>query len=104
MRYAEAVRRAGFEPPHVPHGREHAYYRFVVRMPMPVKPLLERAQALGIDCRRPVYRPIHQYLDLEGFPESDAAWEHTLSVPIYPALSDSEITRVVEILPSILAG
>ena len=104
MRYAEVVRKAGFEPPHVPHGREHAYYRFVVRMPTPVAPMLERAQARGIACRRPVHRPIHRYWGLEGFPESDAAWEHTLSIPIYPALSDGEITRVVEALPSILAG
>lgn len=104
MRYAEAVRRAGLEPPQVPHGREHAYYRFVVRMPAPVGPMLERAHALGIACRRPVYRPIHRYLGLSGFPESDAAWEHTLSIPIYPALSDGEVTRVVEAVPSILAG
>jgi len=104
MRYAEAVRGAGLEPPQVLPGREHAYDRFVVRMPTPVGPMLERAKVLGIACQRPVYLPIHRYLGLTGFPESDAAWEHTLSIPIYPALSDGEVNRVVEAFPSILAG
>ena len=104
MRYAEAVRRAGVEPPQVPPGHEHAYYRFVVRMPTPVGPMLERAHALGIVCRRPVHRPLHRYVGLAGFPESDAAWERALSIPIYPALSDDEVARVVEAIPSILAG
>ena len=104
MRYAEAVYRARLEPPQVSHGWEHAYYRFVVRMPMPVEPMLERAHALGIVCRRPVNPPIHRYLGLTGFPESDAAWEHTLSIPIYPTLSDGEVNRVVEAFPSILSG
>ncbi|TAL12085.1 MAG: DegT/DnrJ/EryC1/StrS family aminotransferase [Nitrospirae bacterium] len=103
-RYAEAVRKAGGEPPQVPDGYEHAYYRFVVRMPTSVGPMLQRARALGIACRRPVYRPIHRYLGLAGFPESDTAWEHTLSIPIYPALSDGEVNRVVKAVPSILVG
>lgn len=103
MRYAEAVRRAGLEPPQVPHGREHAYYRFVVRMPTPVGPMLERAHALGIACRRPVYRPIHRYLGLQGFPGTDEAWERSLSIPIYPALADHEIERIVDAMRAILA-
>jgi len=80
------------------------YYRFVVRLPGPAAPVLERAEARGIACRRPIYRPIHRYLGLSGFPESDAAWEHALSVPIYPALSDEEVERVVAALPELLTG
>jgi len=103
-RYAEAIRLAGVAPPTVPSGREHVYYRFVVRLRTPVAPVLKRAAALGIACRRPVHRPLHRYLGLSGFPESDAAWEHTLSIPIYPALADEEVDRIVAALPALLAG
>jgi dTDP-4-amino-4,6-dideoxygalactose transaminase len=102
-RYAEAVNRVGAAPPTVPPGREHGYYRFVIRLPRPVNPALARAQALGIGCRRPVFRPLHRYLGVTGFPESDAAWEHALSIPIYPSLTDDEVERIVTALPALLA-
>jgi len=103
-RYAEAVTRAALVPPLAPPVMAHAYYRFVVRLPRPVGPVLERAEALGISCRRPVFRPLHRYLGLAGFPESDAAWEHALSIPIYPALTDDEVDRIVAALPVLLAA
>ena len=103
-RYHEAVREAGLTPPWVPAGLEHGYFRYVVRLPKPVDPALERARTLGIGCSRPVFRPIHRYLDLSGFPESDAAWERVLSIPLYPALTDHEVDRIVGALPAILAG
>jgi dTDP-4-amino-4,6-dideoxygalactose transaminase len=104
-RYTEAVREAGGTPPVVPSGGTHGYFRFVVRTPQPVDSFLERAEKqLRIACRRPVYKPIHRYLGLSGFPESDAAWERTLSIPIYPALSDGEVDRVVNAIPAMLSG
>jgi len=103
-RYAEAVREAGGTPPVVPSGGTHGYFRFVVQLSRSVAPVLKQADALGIACRRPVYKPIHRYLGLSGFPESDAAWERTFSIPIYPALSDDEVGRVVTAIPAMLSG
>jgi len=103
-RYHEAVRQVGLTPPWVPAGLEHGYFRYVVRLPGPVDQALDRARTLGIGCRRPVFRPIHRYLDLSGFPGTDAAWEQALSIPLYPALTDHEVDRVVGALPAILAG
>jgi dTDP-4-amino-4,6-dideoxygalactose transaminase len=103
-RYHEAVRQVGLTPPWVPAGLEHGYFRYVVRLTKPVDPALDRALTLGIGCRRPVFRPIHRYLDLPCFPETDAAWEQALSIPLYPALTDHEVDRVVGALPAILAG
>ena len=103
-RYHEAIRQVGLTPPWVPAGLEHGYFRYVVRLPKPVDPALDRASTFGIGCRRPVFRPIHRYLDLSGFPETDAAWERALSIPLYPALTDHEVDRIVGALPAILAG
>jgi len=104
-RYHEAILQAGLTPPLVPAGLEHGYFRYVVRLPHPVDPALDRAaRTLGIGCRRPVDPPIHRYLGLAGFPETDAAWERALSIPLYPALTDHEVERVVGALPAILVG
>jgi dTDP-4-amino-4,6-dideoxygalactose transaminase len=103
-RYDEAILQAGLTPPSAPPGLEHGYFRYVVRLSGPVGPALDRARTFGIGCRPPVYRPIHSYLGLSGFPETDAAWERALSIPLFPALTDHEIDRVVGALPAILAG
>ncbi len=103
-RYHDAVRQVGLMPPSAASGLEHGYFRYVVRLPKPVDPALDRARALGIGCRRPVFRPIHRYRGLSGFPGTDAAWERALSIPLYPALTDHEVDRVVDALPTILAG
>ncbi len=99
-RYSEAVRKAGLASP---EGKDHGYFRFVVRLPKPVvAEAIERAEKLGIACRRPVFLPLHRQLGMTGFPESDAAWAHLLSIPIYPALLDSEVDRIVSALPELL--
>lgn len=103
-RYHEAVREAGLTPPLAASGRGHGYFRYVVRLSGPVDPALDRALKRGIECRRPVEMPIHRYLGLAGFPETDAAWEQALSIPLYPVLTDHEVDRVARALPAILAG
>jgi perosamine synthetase len=103
-RYAEAVRQAGGTPPELPSGGTHGYFRFVVQLSRSVDPVLKQADVLGIACRRPVYKPLHRYLGLSGFPEADVAWERTLSIPIYPALSDDEIERIVNAIPAMLSS
>src|SRR5205823_739007 len=71
-RYADAIRKAGLVPPSVTDGREHGYFRFVVRLPKPmVDEVMARARAMGVACRRPIFRPIHRYFRMEGYPESD---------------------------------
>jgi perosamine synthetase len=104
VRYHEAVRGAGLTPPLAASGREHGYFRYVVRLSGPVAPALDRARALGIGCRPPVYKAIHHYLGISGFPETDAACERAISIPLYPALTDAEVDRIAGALPAILAG
>ena len=80
---------------------EHIYFRYVVYTEKPVPPLLKGFRAKGILCQRPVSTPLHVYLDLTGFPHSTAAWEQTLSIPLYPSLKDEEISRVVSAVKEI---
>jgi dTDP-4-amino-4,6-dideoxygalactose transaminase len=51
---------------------------------------------MGIACDRPVYFPLHRYLDLPGYPATEEAWRNSISIPIYPGLTDEEVDRVAD--------
>ena len=93
-----------FTLPVVPVGRTHSYYRFVVRLmkglqsPDEFTEYLSRLAHRGLQCRKPVFRPLHRYLDLPDFPASDEVDESAISLPIYPSLSEEAIRHVVHIL------
>jgi dTDP-4-amino-4,6-dideoxygalactose transaminase len=75
-------------------GERHVYHRFVVIVDHPLAPLIAALQARGIAARRPVYRPLHRALGLEGYPEAECLWATALSLPCYPSLTDAEIDTV----------
>ncbi|HKB25181.1 MAG TPA: DegT/DnrJ/EryC1/StrS aminotransferase family protein [Methylomirabilota bacterium] len=103
-RYRAAL--AGVGRCHVPAdlGERHVYHRFVVRVERPLGPLIARLAARGIAARRPVFRPIHRALGLDGYPEADRLWETCLSLPCYPLLSDAEADAVATALAEALAA
>jgi len=74
----------------------HIYYRFVVGLDTESQPLISKLRQKGIGCARPIYVPLHHCLKLSGFPITDNAWRTSLSIPIYPSLSDQDVQRVIE--------
>jgi dTDP-4-amino-4,6-dideoxygalactose transaminase len=105
--YRAALAGAGVTLPVIPRGRTHGFYRYVVRLQDTQRTVLEKVMARlerrGVQCRRPVFRPLHRYLNLKGFPESTAAHRTALSVPIYPSMTDRMARRVVTVLCEELA-
>ena len=74
----------------------HIYYRFVVDAGgVKRKAFAEEMRAGGVLCERPVRRPIHRYLNIDGYPHAESAWKRLVSIPLYPALSDEEIGKIV---------
>ena len=92
--YDKALWKLGVDVPQVPPDRDHIYYRYV--LPSPPEGFLEKMQELGVSCRKPVFRPLHGYLGLSGYPNTDKAWKSSVSVPIYPGLDDSEVRTITE--------
>ncbi|MEX5216356.1 MAG: DegT/DnrJ/EryC1/StrS family aminotransferase [Nitrospira sp.] len=90
--------------PVVPMGRTHAYYRFVVRIskgthsPDEFTALLSRLERHAVQCRKPVFRPLHRYLDLHDFPASEEADQTAISIPIHPLMSDEDVARAGHVL------
>lgn len=93
-----------FTVPVVPAGRTHVYYRFVVRLmkglqsPDEFTEYLSRMAHRGLQCRKPVFRPLHKYLDLPDFAASDEADDCAISLPIHPSLAEEAIRQATQIL------
>jgi perosamine synthetase len=95
--------------PSTPSGRTHGYYRFVIRVPLVrndsdgLMSLISRLEQQGIHCRKPVFRPLHRYLDQSGFPHSDEADRTALSIPLYPDLTEDEVRQIQQSLAEVLS-
>ena len=107
--YREALSSKAAICPSVPPGRAHGYYRFVIRLPHlhkdsdGLRVLINRLEQQGIHCRKPVFRPLHRYLDQSGFPNSDEADRTALSIPLYPDLTDDEVRQIQQSLAEVLS-
>ena len=60
--------------------------------------LIDALGAAGIEAKSPVFRPLHRYMELpaDEYPGTEAVQARAVSLPIYPALTDSEQDRVIE--------
>ena len=77
---------------------DHIYFRFVMEVKCNIDDLIKKMQHSGINCARPVFRPIHKYLKLKNHPESDAAWKTALSIPIYPDMTIAQTQKIAKTL------
>jgi perosamine synthetase len=92
--YDEFLRKRLLPAPACPPDRDHIYYRYVIRTKR-VAELLAAGESVGIAYRRPVFKPLHHYLGMTGYPQTEAAFLETVSLPIYPSLHDEEINAIL---------
>jgi len=93
--YRELFEKMGVPLYFVPPDRTHVYFRYCVRFSN-ADSFLKEMNLRGITCRRPVFYPLHYYLKIEGFPITDHVWRETVSIPLYPGLTDKEISYICE--------
>ena len=79
-------------------GHGPVYYRFVVRASSgPMRDaIMKKMDQAGISCRRPVFKPLHRYLNKSGFPGAEDIFLKALSLPVYPGLNSQQIDRICE--------
>ncbi|GJL65079.1 MAG: aminotransferase DegT [Nitrospirales bacterium] len=98
-RYATELGCLPVSLPHIPQDRTHIYYRYVLSVSQPLDDLLGRLHNRGLQCRRPIYKPLHSYVNLQGrYPVSEQAFVSSLSLPIYPSLTDKEVDWIIKVL------
>jgi UDP-4-amino-4-deoxy-L-arabinose-oxoglutarate aminotransferase len=73
------------------------FFRFPLRVAGDFDGLRQRFEELGVQVRRGVDALLHRRLRLDAaaFPNAERAFADTVSIPIYPAMSDQEIERVI---------
>jgi dTDP-4-amino-4,6-dideoxygalactose transaminase len=87
--------------PTVAEQGDHIFYRYSIEVENPIR-FMDEMGKRGIICKRPVFKPIHRYLQLPGFPNTEHAWEKAVSIPIYPALERDEVSFIIETIKGIL--
>jgi len=104
-RYKEAFKfkEGPISLPNKPNNSEHIYFRFVVRTKKPVSDCLEQLHKMKVFCQRPIFSPLHVALNIPGCPHTMEAWETTLSIPLYPSLTDDEIDRIIVTVRDVLS-
>ena len=90
-RYQEAF--AGL-PLRLPNPEGHVFFRYVAATRERDALQAHLAHA-GVEAKPPVYRPAHHYLGGE-YPGAEAAHLECLSLPIYPAMVEREVSHVID--------
>lgn len=81
-------------PLRLPRLNDHVHFRYVVATPAR-ESLTAWLRERGIGACRPVYRPLHLAVGGEC-PRAGEAHESNVSLPIYPALSPTEVEFVIQ--------
>ena len=65
--------------------------------------MIELLITKGVSSAKPVFKPLHRYFELRsGLKKTDEAFATSLSIPIYPTLTDREQEQVIRALMEIL--
>lgn len=80
-----------------PRAEGRIFYRYVMDMRSQADRLMEWMGDHGVECKRPVYRPLHRYFPKlrHTCPEADRIHRGSVSLPIYPTLTDGDARRIV---------
>lgn len=96
-RYDRKLQEMGLEIPRQQGDRTHIYFRYVIRHNQS-ESIIRALNALDIACRRPIHKPLHHHLGFNDLPITENIWREALSIPIYPALNEAEISKIVSSL------
>lgn len=76
------------------------HFRFPLRVDGDVERLMSKFAVRGVLAKRGVDALLHK--ETGAFPGAEFAFEHTLSLPIHPSMSQDEIERVVQAAQQVL--
>lgn len=103
QRYDAALGDLGLALPRTRPDCGDIHYRYVVRTDH-VDQLIGLFAQRAVECKRPVFRPLHHYLNgnRPALPRTDRFYAQALSLPLYPALTDAQADRVMEAARAVL--
>jgi perosamine synthetase len=104
--YDRVLEDYGLEIPYRRRGSTHAFYRYVLKTRQTVEETIKSLDARGVESKRPVFKPLHQYLHLDsgGFPNAEEAHRTIVSIPIYPSLSQEQVEYIARNVGEAFSG
>ena len=101
--YLSALRHLPIQLPIKQHDRS-VYFRFPIRSNMDFCDIKRGFEEKNIQVRRGVDTLLHRELGFNSreYPSSEGCYRETVSLPIYPALTDSEVSYVADVASEIL--
>jgi perosamine synthetase len=102
----------GVTVPEVEPGYRHVYHQYTIRVAGDRDAFSARLKELGVGSAAYYPTPIHRlrpFLDEDGrvgdwkLPETDRAADEVLSLPVYPALTQEQLDRIVEAVNTVAA-
>jgi perosamine synthetase len=101
--YEHALCKYPISLPSCEDNRDHIYFRYVIRSSR-AEDILASGEKNGFGYRRPVYKPLHRYLERASseYPETEAVFREAVSIPIYPTLSQAEISFIISHLTRLI--
>ncbi len=81
------------------YDNENIFFRYIINHSN-LDSFMKHVKARGVDVARPIFMPLHSYLGLpdERFPNTSSAYKSSVSIPIYPSLTDVDIENIASIL------
>jgi perosamine synthetase len=93
-RYSTALQMLPIKLPAAKPDRAHAFYRYVVGVGDSAR-MARRLSRRGVQCKAPVFRPLHGYLEQKGFRYTETAMRTALSIPLYPSLAEEDVQTLL---------
>lgn len=83
--------------------KENIFFRYIIQSQNKDKNLenfISEIRNRGVDISKPVYKPIHNYLNLSDsdFPNTSNAYKSAFSIPIYPSITPRQIHDTASII------
>lgn len=103
--YSRMLKGLSCRLPKIIKGTNPAFFRYVIRIRKPISSFCRIMKRKGIEVKRPIYKPLHRYLGLNkaSFPNTEKACGSSVSLPIYPILTEAKARYVARCVKDILS-
>jgi dTDP-4-amino-4,6-dideoxygalactose transaminase len=97
--YNERFSKIDVSLPCIASHKDSVFYRYVVKVGK-LAHIQRVIKKNGVMCERPIWEPLHRSLREIKCPNSDYLYDRSLSIPLYPSLSEEEVEHVAKTVKS----